>query len=269
MSKPKVLITSDDGFDSMGVRTLVHVLRDQFDLKIAGTLEQQSGVGGHISLAHGGTWGVRRVDDIEALWVEGTPVDAVHCAQAYFKDIKFDLAISGINWGPNVGVSLMTSGTIAAAIRCLQSQITNRAIAISWDAPPKVWFSRVEGNQPLPKSFITYPGSTTKKIVDLCLENQFWSGELISINLPSQKPSQLKFTKPTNNVNQVYKLPPDLDHQKMTFRFPPEHAAKMETKLSTDIGALKAGYVTATIYTPLLWHKSNHDQIKTKTINLI
>lgn len=44
--KKKILLTGDDGYDSLGTRLLVRGLRDEFDLKIAGTKDQMSGVGG-------------------------------------------------------------------------------------------------------------------------------------------------------------------------------------------------------------------------------
>jgi 5'-nucleotidase len=47
--------------------------------------------------------------------VLGTPTDCVHLALTGLFDIKFDMVVSGINHGPNLGDDVLYSGTVAAA----------------------------------------------------------------------------------------------------------------------------------------------------------
>ena len=46
MAKKRILLTGDDGYQSLGTRLVAHVLRENYDLTIAGTVSQQSAVGG-------------------------------------------------------------------------------------------------------------------------------------------------------------------------------------------------------------------------------
>jgi len=101
MSKKSILLTGDDGYDSLGTRILIHVLKKSYTLFIAGTKRQQSGVGGHKSITGTGEWGVENVDGVPALWVDGTPVDAIEAAKSWYTK-PFDYIVSGINWGINV-----------------------------------------------------------------------------------------------------------------------------------------------------------------------
>jgi 5'/3'-nucleotidase SurE len=46
----RILLTGDDGYNSIGTRLLVHALKNEHTLQIAATKSQQSGVGGQLSL---------------------------------------------------------------------------------------------------------------------------------------------------------------------------------------------------------------------------
>src|SRR4030043_988938 len=131
MRTNRILLTGDDGYNSLGTRVLIHHLKDKYDISVVGTKVQQSGVGGKLTLDRSFKWGLKKVDGIEAIWVDGTPVDAIEFAQGYFKK-PFDLVISGINWGENVTPALISSGTFSAAVRALGVKIAGRAIAMSY-----------------------------------------------------------------------------------------------------------------------------------------
>jgi len=80
MDVQRILLTSDDGFLSQGLRALISELRGHYELAIAATKTQRSGVGGAMSI-RGGAWGVAEVDGVEALWVDGFPADAIEAAR--------------------------------------------------------------------------------------------------------------------------------------------------------------------------------------------
>ena len=46
----------------------------------------------------------------------GTPTDCVHLAISGLFDFEFDMVVSGINDGENLGDDVLYSGTVAAAI---------------------------------------------------------------------------------------------------------------------------------------------------------
>jgi 5'-nucleotidase len=49
-------------------------------------------------------------------YVVGTPTDCVHLAVSGLFDFEFDMVVSGVNDGPNLGDDVLYSGTVAAAI---------------------------------------------------------------------------------------------------------------------------------------------------------
>jgi 5'-nucleotidase len=49
-------------------------------------------------------------------YVVGTPTDCVHLAVSGLFDFQFDMVVSGVNDGPNLGDDVLYSGTVAAAI---------------------------------------------------------------------------------------------------------------------------------------------------------
>ena len=52
----------------------------------------------------------------EVYFVPGTPTDCVHLAVSGLFDFEFDMVVSGINDGPNLGDDVLYSGTVAAAM---------------------------------------------------------------------------------------------------------------------------------------------------------
>ena len=49
-------------------------------------------------------------------FVPGTPTDCVHLAISGLFDCEYDMVVSGVNDGPNLGDDVLYSGTVAAAI---------------------------------------------------------------------------------------------------------------------------------------------------------
>lgn len=150
---------------------LVHFLKDKYKLSIVGTKVQQTGVGGKLTLGKKVKWQEASVDGIRAIWVAGTPCDAIEFAEGYFKK-PTDLVISGINLGANIGGSVMTSGTYAAAYRALNLKLVPHAIAISWNLPAKFWFKPHNIDEDL-KPYHDYPGKIVSQILDLTVKNNF------------------------------------------------------------------------------------------------
>ncbi len=152
----RILLTGDDGYNSIGTRLLIHLLKDSYELVVVGTKTQQSGVGGLLHLKEGCTYGETCLDDIQAFWVDGSPGDAMEFAHGYFK-APFDYVISGINLGENVGPALVASGTVCAAVRALGLDVAPHAIAISWTTPPDFFFKKHDETDSL-SQYLEHPG---------------------------------------------------------------------------------------------------------------
>lgn len=244
MNKPKVLLTGDDGYASLGIRLLATMLRNEYDLAICATKTQQSAVGGKLSLQTKNLrWGKETVEGVPAIWVEGTPADSMEFAQGYFTQ-SFDCIISGINIGLNVGGHITSSGTFAAAWRGCVLHIAPHALALSWDALLSI-FSEAE-DAPLDAQYVAHPGETAKKIVSLCFSHSFWDAPLLNINFPQKKSDAAVFTRMLPDLRQSDAYPNIIDTHTHTFSYIYAMNAKPNRSTEFDYGAILAGKTSIT-----------------------
>jgi 5'-nucleotidase len=236
-----ILLTGDDGYNSLGTRVLVDVLKHDFDLAIVGTKKQQSGVGGFKSIQLTGAWGETTVDGIQAFWIDGSPVDAMELAKETFP-VSFDYIISGINWGANIGGCLLTSGTFSAAAHGVNLGIAKRAIAISWDMPATFHF-RNHSIQDDFFSFVTYPGKSAYTVIKETIKNACWGADVININLPQQPATIIEFVKP---LKDIYTLWPTMQLNKKTkiYAYNKRDRSSNLGTHDTDVQALSRGHIT-------------------------
>lgn len=239
-NKPKILLTGDDGYFSIGTRLLIYFLKNDYQLFVGGTNTQQSGMGGRLSLK-GGAYGEKLVDGVPAIWVEGSPVDAVGAAFKHFGH-PFDYVISGINLGANIGGANISSGTFSAVFRALNAGISSKGIAISWDVTPEFWLRNHSQDEDIEK-YLSHPGENAYQIIKMTLENDLWGSSLININLPQNKASKVKFTKPIANAEEFY-APLGLDPAKQEFYYPMQIMESVNTVAGTDLHALQNGHIS-------------------------
>ncbi|MDD4290727.1 MAG: 5'/3'-nucleotidase SurE [Clostridia bacterium] len=111
----RILVTNDDGIDSLNIIRLVEALGDKHEVYCFAPCAQRSAcslsltVGKQIEIREATMRGAQK-----AYSVNGTPADCVLLAIGYF-DLRFDLVISGINMGANLAYDVMYSGTVAGA----------------------------------------------------------------------------------------------------------------------------------------------------------
>lgn len=117
-SKPTVLVTNDDGIDSIFLRILVDVLASEFNVYVAAPLSEQSWIGRAMT-RHKKIAVESRTDWPGQAWaIEGTPTDCVNIALGHLLDGNVpQLVLSGINLGYNTTLPLIySSGTVAGAL---------------------------------------------------------------------------------------------------------------------------------------------------------
>ena len=108
-----ILLTNDDGYDSMYLTGLASSLRFLgHKVTIVAPLRNKSAVSHSITL-HKPISVTPKEANVFA--VDGTPVDCVYIALNAIMEEEPDLVISGINDGPNFGEDIIYSGTVAAA----------------------------------------------------------------------------------------------------------------------------------------------------------
>ena len=111
----KILVSNDDGFRAEGICRLREALATLPDVTVTVMAPDRNRSGASNSL----TLDVPlRVFEAEpgVYYVPGTPTDCVHLAVSGYFDHEFDMVVSGVNDGPNLGDDVLYSGTVAAAI---------------------------------------------------------------------------------------------------------------------------------------------------------
>jgi 5'-nucleotidase len=239
----RILLTGDDGYNSIGIRLLIHALKDKHELAIAATKHQQSGVGGKISLATGGVWDEVKVDGVKGIWVEGSPADAVECAQVYFKE-PFDLILSGINLGLNVGATIISSGTYGGLMRGMGLQLAPKGIALSWNVPSELMLKTHDENESL-ADYHVYFEKLLIPLFDKIFAEKMWGVDILNINFPAKPTNKVRFTKMHNNIHKVF-TPLNLDFETKRFSYKTSRLDVRENSLRYDVGALKHGYISIT-----------------------
>ena len=127
----KILLTNDDGIDAKGLLALAEAIPADVETLIAAPLKPSSASGHSISLR-------RSIRATEVKWekgrkafaIDGTPVD---CVKFAFAKLEFrpDIIFSGVNLGPNTGVSVFYSGTVSAAREGLFTGAPSVAISMA------------------------------------------------------------------------------------------------------------------------------------------
>lgn len=125
----RILITNDDGIEAEGLKHLVNWAKNKGEVCVVAPKVQQSAKSHSITIH--GAFEVKKVDlfdGIEAYSVDSTPADCVRIATLGMKK-QFDLVLSGINNGPNLGGDIHYSGTVAACFEAAKQGM--KAMAVS------------------------------------------------------------------------------------------------------------------------------------------
>ena len=114
--KKRILISNDDGIYAPGIQALYEAVKDLGEVTVVAPSGEQSAVGHAITLSDPiKTKIITRPDGFRGYAVGGTPADCVKLAVCALLPKPPDLVLSGINLGPNTGISVIYSGTVSAA----------------------------------------------------------------------------------------------------------------------------------------------------------
>lgn len=230
----KILVTNDDGIHAPGLLALYQELRHLGEVAVVAPESEQSAVGHSISLSSPLRVHQVPLDGGVPGWaVSGTPADCVKIALAELLSTPPDLVVSGINLGPNVGINVLYSGTVSAATEA--SILGVRAMALSLDTYKNADFRGA--------------ASLARGVLDRLLAWSGWfPGICLNVNLPALPPDQvrgIKFTRQDVGTL-VEHFERRVDPRERIYYWLAEINERQETDLSTDFGALQAGYVSIT-----------------------
>ena len=128
----RILVTNDDGIDSTGLHVLARSMREFGEVVIAAPDQEYSGAGAAIGALHliQPELHRREIEGIDTAWaISGPPALCVFFMRLGLYGDPFDLVVSGINPGANVGRSVYHSGTVGAAITARNSGVTGIAVS--------------------------------------------------------------------------------------------------------------------------------------------
>ena len=107
-----ILIANDDGVFAPGIQALADALKPLGSVVVVAPESERSGFSSALTLDRP----LRPIQIAEDVWaVNGTPADCVYLSMNGLFDFEFDLVVSGINSGANLGDDVLYSGTVGAA----------------------------------------------------------------------------------------------------------------------------------------------------------
>ena len=125
----KILITNDDGIENIGIRLLAEWAKKLGEVTVIAPKVEQSAKSHAIDFTR--PIEIKKVpfiDGVTAYCMDSTPADCVRFGVLGLKE-KFDLVLSGINKGVNLGADIVYSGTVGAVFEAARLGI--KAIAFS------------------------------------------------------------------------------------------------------------------------------------------
>ncbi len=179
--------------------------------------------------------------------VDGRPADCVKLAIAQLVPRPPDLVISGINSGANVGINVIYSGTVAAAIEAAFLGIPSIAVSLHLKNDIEADYAQ--------------SARWTMSVIQQCLEAGLQRGQVASINLPAMPAGSLP--RGVKVVRQCTRPWTDSYERRLDPRGRPyfwnSGVFRLgETEADTDVAALRDQYITLT---PLQFDLTHHSML--------
>ena len=180
----RILLTNDDGIEAPGLAILVEALAPLGEMRACAPRDQRSGVGHAVTLhAPVSVEPAALAGCEEAVRVDGTPADAVKLALTTLWPGWADLVVSGINPGPNVGVNVFYSGTVAAAAEAAIAGVPGLAI------------SRDLGEEGLTGKDFEVAACVARRLAGRVLERPLPAGCFLNVNAPVEEPAPWRLAR--------------------------------------------------------------------------
>ena len=230
----RILITNDDGVFAPGIKLLAEWARKLGEVTVVAPKHEQSGMSHAINFTK--PMEIKKVDlmdGVEAYSCDSTPADCVRYGIVGLER-EYDLVLSGINRGVNLGVDVIYSGTVAAIFEAAYWK--HNALAIS-----------------------TYPDTAEEAVGELDNiynyikeKNLFAFNPIYNVNIPKESRG-IKITKQGSPYfNDGFKPLGDNTYLQTGERIADEFPLD-ETR---DTVAIENGYITVT---PLTLNRTNFE----------
>ena len=224
----KILITNDDGIDTLGIRLLAKWAKKLGDVTVVAPKVEQSGKSQAIEFVQ--PVEIKKVpfiDGVTAYSMASTPADCVRFGCVGLGG-GFDLVISGINRGVNLGADIVYSGTVGAIFEA--ARLGARCIAFS--AYP-------DGQEAASKYF--------DEVYDFIVKNNLFDyTPLFNVNIPYESKGIRITYQGTEYFSDSFRK---VEGQDMYLQEGEQIPDAYPDDLNRDTVAMEAGYISIT---PLL-----------------
>ena len=187
-----ILITNDDGYESIALQALIETLSDLARIIVVAPASEKSACGHGLTLTRPLRF-IKIATDFYKL-DDGTPADCVYLALNTL-GITPDLIISGINIGSNMGEDVTYSGTVAGAMEGAIREIPSIAISQIVD----------DKNEVFAEDF-ALAKEVSRDLMQKILNGKFpLNGrKLLNVNIPKVKRQDYKGIKITQLGYRIY-----------------------------------------------------------------
>ena len=230
----KILLTNDDGYKADNIKSLHEELSKDHEVWIVAPKNNCSGMSAAISYLN--EIEVTKIDE-KIYAVDGTPADCSYLGLLSIVDFEFDIVISGINHGANIGNDVLYSGTVGAAVGGRNLKYPPIAISVaSYDAKDI--------------SFITKKSiELINKIIE---SSEIFVGKVININFPDISEDEYIGVRATGLSKRDVPAKPikieDKSLSKETYRYRYNLSGEpMKGTYVTDADAVTDGYVSISV----------------------
>jgi 5'-nucleotidase len=227
----KILLTNDDGYQAPNIQNLFRKLSENHDVWIIAPENNCSGMSAAISFLKDTE--IRQVEE-RVYAVDGTPADCTYFGLLGIVDFEFDMVVSGINHGANLGTDVIYSGTVGAAVGGRKLKYPPLALSVA-------------SYETVNMDFIV---NKTAKIIDTIksLPKQF-HGKVFNVNFPDLSEDECKGIKITSLAKRGVPSKPivissDGDIKKYRYNLSGE---PVDEPILTDARAVKDGYISVSI----------------------
>lgn len=230
----QILLTNDDGIYAPGIAALKHTIQDLGQVTVVAPDVEQSGVGHSITFSH-----PLRIREVQVnnehigYGVNGSPADCVKLAIYEVMKQRPDVVISGINMGSNVGIHILYSGTVAAAVEAAIMGFPS--IAVSFE---------ISGRH----DDIHSAAKVAKKVIERILSHKLPAGSLLNVNIPSIPQDQIKGIRVTRQFAHDFKenFEKRIDPSGRAYYWLIGTDKTIHREEDTDIHAVNEGYISIT-----------------------
>ena len=230
---PLILVTNDDGITANGIRLLIKVAR-KFGNVIVVAPDMPQSAKSH-SITQNIPISYKKIkfeENYKEYSCSGTPVDCVKIAIHEVLKAKPDFILSGINHGTNSGISVLYSGTMAAAIEG------------SLHGVPSIGFSVNNYNE---DANLKNAIPIIEQIISDTIKNSLPSGVCLNVNFPNienEEPKGYKICRATSGVWEEKFISSHHPHRKNNFWVSGEFINAEPNAEDTDEFAMKHGYAS-------------------------